>query len=94
MGVCVCAIRGELVQDRLHPLIHGQPTTLDIRFYDTPDNYTSQKHLQRLEQLGLTLADAKQLLTIIHQHLLEQQGAALNVAERCEEELGEKQWFF
>ena len=38
MGVCVCAIRGELVQDQLHPLIHGHPTTLDIGFYDTPDN--------------------------------------------------------
>jgi hypothetical protein len=37
------------------------------------DVVTLQKDSQRIEHLGLTLAEAKQLLTMIQQRLLEQQ---------------------
>jgi hypothetical protein len=49
------------------------------------DVVTLKKDWQRIEQLGLTLAEAKQLLTMVQQRLLEQQVDAL-VASRshCE----------
>ena len=37
------------------------------------DVLTLNKHHQRIEHLGLTLAEAKQLLSTLQQHLLQQQ---------------------
>jgi hypothetical protein len=48
-----------------------------------------EKACQRIEHLGLTLAEAKQLLKTLQQHLLEQQAAAFVRSRACCQACGE-----
>jgi ATP-binding cassette subfamily B protein len=51
LAVWVRAMQAELVQDHLHALIHDQATTLDISFYDAPDNY-DRLHRARVDAIN------------------------------------------
>jgi hypothetical protein len=62
--------------------------TDDGREETVTDVLTLTKDCQRIEHLGLALAEAKQLLTLIQQHLLAQQIGAFLAAHSCCETCG------
>ena len=62
--------------------------TGDGREETVTDVLTLMKDSQRIEHLGLALAEAKQLLTLIQQHLLAQQIDAFLAAHSCCEGCG------
>jgi hypothetical protein len=62
--------------------------TDDGREDTVTDVLTLTKDSQRIEHLGLALAEAKQLLTLIQQHLLAQQIDAFLAAHSCCESCG------